>query len=257
MNGQPDNRITCMFNSWASLLNKFDRVPLYFQIKNLIAEQIRQGKMISGEALPSEHTLMQLFHVSRATIRQALNELEMEGLIERRQGVGAFVKAKKIEPELIRLTSFSEDMRSRGLRPGSQTLQVENILPDARIMNFLGLSAKVPLWCVRRLRFANDEPIGLQYLYIPPWIEIDPEELMNLQSYYELLNRKGIQLAHASELLTARTATKREAELLTTKARRPLLVADRVTYDTRNLCVEYVQFIYRADRYQYCLTLVA
>lgn len=164
-----------MLDSWASPLNQSDHVPLYFQIKNLIVEQIRQGKLTSGESLASEHALMQMFHVSRATIRQALNELEMEGLIERRQGVGTFVKAKKIEPELIRLTSFSEDMRSRGLTPGSKTLEIENILPDAKTMNYLGISARVPLWCVRRLRFANDEPIGLQYLYIPPGWKLTPK----------------------------------------------------------------------------------
>jgi GntR family transcriptional regulator len=246
-----------MFNALIPPLNQSDHVPLYFQIKNVIAEQIREGKLASGELLPSEYALMQMFNVSRATIRQALGELEMEGLIERKQGVGTFVKSKKIEPEIIKLTSFSEDMRSRGLKPGSKTLEVENILPDAQIMNYLGLSAKVPVWCVRRLRFANDEPIGLQYLYIPPWLEVDPEELINLQSYYDLLSRKGIKLAHATELLIARNATKREAELLNIKTGRPLLVADRVTYDARNVCVEYVQFIYRADRYQYRLTLYA
>lgn len=246
-----------MLNSLVYPLNQSDHVPLYFQIKNVIAEQIREGRLASGELLPSEHALMQMFNVSRATIRQALGELELEGLIERRQGVGTFVKAKKIEPEIIKLTSFSEDMKSRGFKPGSKTIEVENILPDGQIMNYLGLSAKTPVWCVRRLRFANDEPIGLQYLYIPPWVEIDPQELMNLQSYYELLSRKGIKLAHASELLIARNATKREAELLNIKAGRSLLVADRITYDTRNVCVEYVQFIYRADRYQYRLTLYA
>jgi len=246
-----------MLNSLVYPLNQSDHVPLYFQIKNVIAEQIREGKLASGELLPSEHALMQMFIVSRATIRQALGELEIEGLIERRQGVGTFVKAKKIEPEIIKLTSFSEDMKSRGFKPGSKTIEVENILPDGQVMNYLGLSAKTPVWCVRRLRFANDEPIGLQYLYIPPWVEIDPQELMNLQSYYELLSRKGIKLAHASELLIARNATKREAELLNIKAGRSLLVADRITYDTRNVCVEYVQFIYRADRYQYRLTLYA
>lgn len=246
-----------MANSLVFSLNQSDHVPLYFQIKNVIAEQIREGKLASGELLPSEHTLMQMFNVSRATIRQALSELEIEGLIERRQGVGTFVKAKKIEPEIIKLTSFSEDMRSRGLKPASKTLEVENIVPDVQVMKYLGLSAKAPIWCIRRLRFANDEPIGLQYLYIPPWLEVDPEELMNLQSYYELLSRKDIHLAHASELLIARNATKREAELLNIKAGRPLLVADRITYDRRNICVEYVQFIYRADRYQYRLTLYA
>jgi len=246
-----------MLNSLVYPLNQSDHVPLYFQIKNVIAEQIREGRLASGELLPSEHALMQMFNVSRATIRQALGELEIEGLIERRQGVGTFVKAKKIEPEIIKLTSFSEDMKSRGFKPGSKTIEVENILPDGQIMNYLGLSAKTPVWCVRRLRFANDEPIGLQYLYIPPWVEIDPQELMNLQSYYELLSRKGIKLAHASELLIARNATKREAELLNIKAGRSLLVADRITYDTHNVCVEYVQFIYRADRYQYRLTLYA
>jgi len=238
-------------------LNQADHVPLYFQIKNVIAEQIREGKLTSGELLPSEYTLMQMFNVSRATIRQALGELEIEGLIERKQGVGTFVKAKKIDPEIIKLTSFSEDIKSRGLKPGSKTIEVENIVPNAQVMKYLGLSVKAPIWIVRRLRFANDEPIGLQYLYIPPWLKVDPEELMNLQSYYELLKRKGIHLAHATELLIARNATKREAELLNIKAGRSLLVADRVTYDTRNVCVEYVQFIYRADRYQYRLTLYA
>lgn len=246
-----------MHNFLRVSLDKKDRIPLYFQIKRYIAEQIKLGKLASGEILPSEHILMKVFNVSRATVRQALSELEKDGLIERKQGVGSFVKARIIEPEIVRLTSFSDDMKSRGLTPGSQILEIENIVPNPKIMGYLGLQCKIPIWYVRRLRFANEEPIGLQNLYIPPWIKIEPDELSNLHSYYELLRNKGIKLDYARELLTARNATKREAELLRVRTGSSLLIADRVTYDQSNRCVEYVQFIYRADRYQYRLTLYA
>lgn len=231
-------------------------LPLYYQLKMQMMEQIATGELVEGQILPSEHMFMKTYGISRATIRQAFNELVNEGLLERKQGVGTFVAHKKIQPEINKLTSFSEDMLARGLQPGSMVLKVENLVPPSYVREGLGLAPDQSVWSVYRLRLGNNEPIGTQHLYIPPWITIDPADLLNLVSYYKLIEEKfGVKLARGKETLTAKNATQREAELLHTEPGRPLLTINRIAYDEQDRIIEYVEFVYRADRFQYQLSL--
>ncbi|HEX7975851.1 MAG TPA: GntR family transcriptional regulator [Anaerolineales bacterium] len=231
-------------------------LPLYYQLKMQIVDQIKSGDLAEGKMLPSEHMYQKEFGISRATVRQAFSELENEGFLERRQGIGTFVARIKVAPEINKLTSFTDDMLSRGLKPGSVVLKFEKIIPPASVLENLGLEAEIPVWSVYRLRLADDEPMGLQILYIPPWLDIQAEDIASLVSYYKLLNDKlGLDVMRGHETLTARSATSREAELLQIEPNGPVLYIQRLSYDEQDKPVEYVEFIYRADRYQYHLSL--
>lgn len=237
-------------------VGKDSPLPLYYQLKTHILESISAGEYAPGQMLPSERELQERFGVSRATVRQALAELVNEGVLERRQGIGTIVAPKRIAPQLLRLTSFTEDMRGRGHAAGSQTLTASCVAPPPNVRERLMLAPGESVWEVYRLRLADGEPIGLQQLYVPAWLGLDEQDFLQMTSYYRLLESKsGVTVQWGHELLNARTATAREARLLQTKTGSALINVERVSYDQQERPVEHVFFVYRADRYVYDLTL--
>jgi GntR family transcriptional regulator len=256
-----DNRIRVagLQKRWLDMdfsLGRENPLPLYYQLKQHIIEQIARGELTPGQMLPSERQYQEMLSVSRATVRQALNELVNDGYLERQQGVGTIVARKKIAPQLLRLTSFSEDMRSRGFSPGSVTLKIEQSLPSSQVRKIYQLSGDTPICSVYRLRHADGDPIGLQRLYLPPWLSFTDDDLLNMNSYYRLLEERfNLSVDHAHEILTAKNATPQEAELLKIASGQALLYIERSSYDKEDRILEFVQFVYRADRYQYELML--
>lgn len=237
-------------------VGKDSPLPLYYQLKTRILESISAGEYSPGQMLPSEREFQEQFSVSRATVRQALTELVNERVLERRQGIGTVVAPKRITPQLLKLTSFSEDMRGRGYSAGSQTLDAALVTPPANVRERLMLATGEDVWQVYRLRLADEEPIGLQQLYVPLWLGLTQLDFQQMTSFYRLLeSRCGVTVQWAHELLNARNATAREARLLQSKPGSALINVERVSYDQQERPVEYVFFIYRADRYVYDLTL--
>ncbi len=237
-------------------VGKDSPLPLYYQLRTRILESIAAGEYSPGQMLPSEREFQEQFGVSRATVRQALAELVNERVLERRQGIGTMVAPKRIAPQLLKLTSFSEDMRGRGYSAGSQTLDAALVTPPASVRERLRLAAGENAWEVYRLRLADEEPIGLQQLYVPLWLGLAEHDFLRMTSFYRLLeSRCGVTVHWGHELLNARNATAREAKLLETKAGSALINVERVSYDQQERPVEHVFFVYRADRYVYDLTL--
>lgn len=237
-------------------IDKARRVPLYYQLKQYLQDQIVARRLQAGELIASERELQERFAVSRATVRQALGELVREGVLERRQGIGTLVARPKIAADLHRLTSFSEDMRARGMRPGARLIAAEALVPPPHVGEAYGLGAATMLWTVYRLRLADDEPIGLQRLFLPPDLAFERAELEAMDSYYQLLEQRfERRICRAKELLGAKNATEHEAALLKIAVGQALLLRERTTYDQYQRPVEFVQFVYRADRYQYRVPL--
>ncbi len=231
-------------------------VPLYYQIKQQIIDQISSGELLEGQKLPSEHTYQQVLQVSRATVRQALNVLENEGFLERRQGIGTFIARRKIVPEINKLTSFSEDMQARGLVPDSRILGIQKVIPHDTIRKRLNMQPGERAWLVKRLRLADQEPMALQQLYIPPWIYLTKKDLEQMESYYQTLEKqKGLTVLQAQETLMARRVTAHEAAILDIEPGSPVLFIRRLSFDKQSRPVEYVEIVYRSDRYQYQLSL--
>ncbi|MBO0794913.1 MAG: GntR family transcriptional regulator, partial [Ktedonobacteraceae bacterium] len=107
-------------------LERSNPLPLYYQLKEVLKQQIRAGHLAPGVAIPSEPELVAQYHVSRATVRQALTELVHEGLLYRQHGRGTFVCEPRVQPQAIsELSSFSEELRRRGKRPGGRLVVSE------------------------------------------------------------------------------------------------------------------------------------
>jgi len=235
-------------------INRYDRVPLYCQLKAVILERIENGELQPNDPLPSEKELMEQYGLSRTTVRQAISELVREGYIYRLRGKGTFVSRPKMQHGLRRLTSFSEDMRSRGLRPGAQVLEFGRVKPSRKVAGHLELTGDEEVYKIVRLRFADDEPVGLQesYVRLEAGKVIRRDDVEGEGSLYDLLeSRFHIQLNEADETVEATLADAREAGLLGIKKGSPLLLRERVTYALGGRPVEFVKTLYRADRYKY------
>jgi GntR family transcriptional regulator len=211
-----------------------------------------------GEAIPSERQLSAELGVSRLTLRAALDELAREGYVVRRRGSGTFVGEPKIAQELT-MTSFTEDMRRRGMEPGSRTLSLEIVPAGARLGRFLHVSPSEPIVVAKRLRLADRETMAIETLHVrealvPGLTRRDLEG----RSFYELLRERfGIVIAGGAQTIEPTVTNEEESEALGVPLHSPAFLFERVTHSEGNEIVEFVHSIYRGDRYRLVTDLTA
>jgi GntR family transcriptional regulator len=204
-----------------------------------------------GEAIPSERQLTAVLGVSRLTVRAALDELVRDGYLDRRHGSGTYVTEPKIAQPLT-LTSFSEEMRRRGMVPGSRTLELAMTPAGARLARRLQVSPEEPLLRVRRLRLADNEPMALEVLHIPASLVpgLTRADLEN-RSFYELLQeRYEIVIGSGSQTIEPTVTNEEESEALNVPLHTPAFLFERTTVSESGRTVEFVRSIYRGDRYR-------
>ncbi len=229
-------------------------IPLHYQLYRQLLDQIEQGILKPGDPVPTEVELQEQLQLSRTTIRQAIIRLAHEGHIIRRQGHGSFVSRPKVQQPLHLLTSFTEDMRSRGLEPSARTIAYEKCPLPPKIARALEQPDQTVGLRIERLRLADNEPISLQVSYCSVAIgeKIRPEELEGAGSLYALLEERfGQTPAMAEETIDAVIATRPIASLLEVEVGAPLLRVERITRTPDGTPMEFVEAFYRADRYQY------
>ncbi len=233
-------------------------MPLYAEIKDAVRNFIEERGLKPGDRLPGEHDLMGRFHVSRLTVVRAVRDLEVEGLVVRRQGRGTFVARSKVQVDLQRMKSFTEDMHIRGLRPGGKILDWSVIPAPPDIAQALRTIPATPILRIFRVRFANDAPIGLHESFLAPGLTIDRAAVERRGSLYAVLTEAHrIHLGEADETIAAVTATTQEARLLCVRKGAPLLRVERVSYGQTQQPIEVARMAYRGDRYQYFTRLRA
>jgi GntR family transcriptional regulator len=211
-----------------------------------------------GEAIPSERRLSADLGVSRLTVRAALDELAREGYLVRRRGSGTFVSEPKIAQELT-MTSFTEDMRRRGMEPGSHTLGLEVVPAGARLGRFLHVSPSEPIVVAKRLRLADHESMAIETLHVKASLVpgLKAEELEG-HSFYELLgSRYGIVIAGGVQTIEPTVTNEEESEGLGVPLHSPAFLFERITRSERGEIVEFVHSIYRGDRYRLVTDLSA
>ena len=149
-------------------INFESHIPYYIQLMELLKTQIVQKKWEPGEQIPGEQDLCDTYSVSRTVVRQALRELELEGVITRRKGKGTFIAEPKISEGLIqKLTGFYQDMVERGLKPVTKVLHQQVVPADETTAKFLNILPGTQVVDIQRLRYINEEPIQLVTTYIP------------------------------------------------------------------------------------------
>jgi GntR family transcriptional regulator len=239
------------------LLSKHLPVPLYHQLKTILLERVKNGELKANDKLPSEDEIAEQYGISKATVRQAIGELAIEGLIRREQGRGTYVSEQKIEQGPRALTGFTEEMRKRGLCSTSKVLKQRVIKASSDVAERLGINEGEQVFELTRLRLADGEPMGLQTALIP--LALAPglsEEHFESASLYEILETKyGLVASRAQETHTAILLESREAKLLKAKLGAPALAAERVTYLADRRPFEMVHSVMRGDRYKIILDL--
>ena len=149
------------------------------------------------------------------------------------------------------MTSFSEDMRRRGMVPGSRTVSMSTILAGARLGRFLNVSPSEQVVVIRRLRLADGEPMAIETLHIPEALVpgLTPKALSG--SFYELMSeRYGIVIASGTQAIEPTVTNEEESAALGVPLHSPAFLFERTSRDQSGRTVEYVQSVYRGDRYR-------
>jgi GntR family transcriptional regulator len=231
------------------------RVPLYLQVREKLREEI--SHMEPGRAIPTERELESRFGVSRMTIRGAIDDLVIEGLLVRQQGRGTFVQKPKLTHELNTITSWTEQLESLGYVPRTAQLEVEEIEAPERVAFAFNLKKEARVVRIRRVRLASQEPITLMVNYLPSYLVPGLAEKIPLrESLYELLEREyGLTPASAVDTVESRSSTDDEARRLKIEPWAPVVCVTRVSHLEDERALELAQAVSRADRYQYRVKL--
>ncbi|WP_432842157.1 GntR family transcriptional regulator [Dactylosporangium sp. CA-092794] len=221
--------------------------PKHVAITNALREECRDLPV--GSRLPAEKELATRFGVSRMTVRQALDALAAEGRVERAPGLGTFVRRPTVAMG-PGLTSFTEDMRRRGLRPSSRLIALEQVAAPADVADDLGVPAGTPVMRLERLRFADDEPMCLEEGHLPIRFERLLEGADLEGSLHRILASAGVIVDSAGRRVRAAAAPSRDAQLLRLSTGAPALEIIDIFYDTNGRAVQRSHSRYRADRYE-------
>ena len=240
-------------------INFESHVPYYIQLIDILREKVQQKDWLAGEQIPGEQDLCDLYRVSRTVVRQALRDLELEGVINRRKGKGTFIAQPKISEGLVqKLTGFYQDMVERGLKPVTKVLH-QNVSPATeKVARFLNIQPGEQVIDIQRLRFINEEPIQLVTTYIP--FDICPAlasvDLTN-RSLYEYMEKEGdVFIAKGRRFIEAVLANETEATLLGIERGDPLLMLDSISFSESGQAVEYYHALHRGDRSRFEVELL-
>jgi GntR family transcriptional regulator len=221
--------------------------PKHVAITNALHEECRD--LPAGSRLPSEKELAARFEVSRMTVRQALDALVADGRVERVPGQGTFVRRPTVAMG-PGLTSFTEDMRGRGLRPTSRLIGLEHVAAPADVAGDLGVAAGSRVMRLERLRFADDEPMCLEEGHLPIRFERLLEGADLEGSLHQVLAAAGVVVTSARRRVSAAVAPSRDAQLLGLPDGAPALEIIDVFFDGNGRAVQRSHSRYRADRYE-------
>lgn len=228
-------------------------VPKYIQISAWLTEMIQKGRYAPQDKLPSESNLSKLFRVNRNTVRQAISDLVVKGLVQKKNGVGSFVLTQSLLPvkyTLQHISSFTDDMNRMGIVPQTRLVDksVTEAPSDVADKLMLGKERKVIL--TERIRLGNQVPLVIERSYLP-YKEYKGILKMRLTgSLYHLLTKKfHIELHRSLQTFRAISFSAKDAKRLGVAPRSPGIFLESVIYDSKNIPVEVLHAFHRGDKY--------
>jgi GntR family transcriptional regulator len=231
-------------------------LPLYHQVAGILRQRIEDGIYPVGGKLLAEDELATEFEVSRATIRQAVGELVMEGLVVRRQGRGTYVEARDKHVLQQRFRGSLGDLIHESHRAKTRNVDVaHNATLPLPIVEALQLESPLGT-VVKRTRIMDGVPFALTITYLPPDLgqQITAAGLRR-KALMELLMDGGIILSSATQSIRAQLADLDVCSQIDVELGAAVLFVERIVHDTTGRPVEYVRSWYRGDRYEYAVTL--
>lgn len=238
-------------------LDRNSPIPLYYQLKQIIAEKLDSGAWKPGDLVPSEQELQNTYGLSRITVRQALTELTFEGRFERHRGQGTFVANKPLIHNPAKRISITELMRQQGITPDWQIRERGFVAPFPNIQERLQVRASDKVYYVEFLLAADQEPIGRHLTYLPqPIAEAEQVETLadaDLGAFFRALpNRTGNQIDRTIQAVPAGNT---EAKLLNIRTGHPILSIEVTYSDADGRPIEHLHANYRGDRFKFQLDI--
>ncbi len=235
------------------MLDRFGPLPLYAQLKAAIDARIDSGEWPPESQVPSERELCEQFGLSRITVRHTLHQLVSEGRLIRIHGRGTYVASSPLKKQLLPLVGFSEDMLSRGQRPGARVLRFEAAVASLAVAKALQLGAGEDVVVLKRLRLANGRPMAVETVHLPEtrFPGIIGESLEDGSLYALLRQKYGTRPGRALQQWQAVACAPSDAKLLHLEKGSPVLQINRTTYDQEGHPFEYLEAFFRGDKYVY------
>ncbi|MBM7646552.1 GntR family transcriptional regulator [Scopulibacillus daqui] len=238
------------------MIDRESPVPIYYQIEEYIKQLIETEALNPGDAIPSEREFTEQFKVSRMTVRQAITNLVNEGYLFRQKGKGTYVSNQKIEQTLQGLTGFTEDMKKRGLKPGSKILDFKLAPAELSVAKQLYINEHDPVYEIKRIRLADDLPMALEMSYLPAnLIKGLTEEIVNNSLYEYIEDNLQLKIDYATQVIESSLSHEDEAKLLQIPKNAPILLIQRQTFLDNGQPFELVKSKYRGDRYKFVVDM--
>jgi len=235
------------------MLDRQSLVPIHYQFKKMLLDQILSGHLPPGTQLPTEGEYARQFGVSLAPIRQALGELAQQGYIDRRTRRGTFVRQRKIDQKIASLSSFTDAMHETNLSVSVQVLRLELLRPRKDIAARLGISESESVVLLQRRCSLDREPAALLFSWLPATMfpNLESKCLEDRSLYHLLEDEYDCIMQRAESYFEVCPATQETSSLLATGLGISLIRVESVTYDRYDRAVEYVEVFHRADRYRF------
>lgn len=231
-------------------LDKSTPIPLYFQLKSIILNDIKDNVYTIGDAIPTENELVEYYHISRSTVRQAISELVQEGWLTRKASKGTFVTKPEQKSSFIRsFEPFYQQITRLGKTPRTELIDLNVITPTSEIAEKLNLTADQKVISMFRRRFADDIPMVTFQNFIPyDLCSFILSYDFKIHSLYELLmTNQDTQIANTKTIVSAMNATAEDIDLLHVKVNTPMLYFNNISTTTNGTIIDYAFAHYRGD----------
>ncbi len=231
--------------------------PLYSQIRELLRARILDGTHTPLSRMPSEYELCDLFGVSRITVRQALNDLQKEGLIFKIHGKGTFVSKPKVYQNISSLQGLAESLAQQGYEVINQVHSVHHVAAVPEVATRLAIEVNAVVTEIKRIRLINREPVSLEVTYVAEKIgrQLEKSDLVTRDIFLILENDLNIALGHATIAIDAILADRQLAQTLRIQENTPIMRIERLTHTEQGSPLDFEYLYYRGDAFQYRLRI--
>lgn len=235
-------------------IDRTSPVPLYHQLVSEIKTAISTGALTAGTMLPNELDIAAQLHLSRPTVRKAMDELVRAGLLVRKRGVGTQVVSNEIRRPLS-LSSLYTDLTRSGVTPSTKVLEFSVVPAPRDIAEELNLAEGTEVYHLLRLRLENNQPLAIMENWIPAHLGTIDKADLEKQGLYDTLRALGVTFSLAHQTVGATIADDFQAKTLDTGIGAPLVHMKRTALDDVGTRIETGKHVYRADLYSFEMTL--
>ncbi|MEG0577630.1 MAG: GntR family transcriptional regulator [Bacilli bacterium] len=238
-------------------IDKNSTLPMHQQLYIILKDKIQSGLYKEETIIPSESEIQKEYGISRITVRRAVSDLEHDGYVSKKRGVGAVVLSQKKYKDSFLFSGFTDDAKNRGEIPGSIILDCKEIEANVKVSEMLRIELGEKIGYLKRLRLLNGRIVGLHETYISLryGFHIIDSDFNSLTSLYDFYDKHGIELGYADETIEAKMPSAAIKNELYMDETQPVFYRERTTYDSSGDIVEYSQNYYKADSYKYYVHL--